>query len=309
MKRLVKSSACRHSTSRPHGLTYAGRKWKRTSEVHLKLCTDAIACSALLQGRCGCSGFFLRGASLWEWKPRCQQRRLVVSSLLHARLEEAWLYGGCGQMSTTDASLHVLVCVQHVKEPIPGLYISTQQLDAPGDIKAIHCPPQRACSTQAAAPSASNISTSLSKQLFRIITLGWHSRAPTTPRPSTPLPLPLPLLIHSVSIRRRLCVRFEEVGSCSRRLHSAWRLPRSRARVPVVCLHLPHLHHHHHQNISRGCSFPISSAQTPRPSTESLACPHTSAVFAPHLFSSRLFSALFLHHFFLTNTHQWPHSL
>jgi ribosomal protein L37AE/L43A len=142
---------------------------ERANKIYLKSCASSFAFSALLQGRCGCIVIFAGSKPL--------EVEATLPTEAPCRLEtdtrptkEVWRCSGCGQTYTTEASLHVYVRMQRSWEPIPGVPITTRVLYAPGDIKAMRCPPQQVCSTHAAASSASNISPLLSKQLFRSIT-------------------------------------------------------------------------------------------------------------------------------------------
>ena len=122
---------------------------------------------------------------------------------------------------------------------------------------------------------------------------GENEAAPFIP-PSSPLlssPCLSAIAITPVSF-------LSKVSSFSHRLNAGWRLPQWRARLPFVCeaAVAPHLH----QNI---LTTVLSSSATPG------RHPEYCISLLPAYTWCLLFSSLFLHHFFLTNTHQWPHSL
>lgn len=192
--------------------------------------------------------------------------------------------------------------MQRSKQHIPGLYISMQFLHATAVIKAVHCPPQE----ETVYPlqrrrqarywhhyhnSSSRIFHRILRQVQQILGRT-HETVHFKVR-------------HCCCLFRRLFFNIASVsalkGEClSKTSHVRPGTCRGGERGCLLYILLPRLFtatkHHHDRSFpgaSPGCCLRGLSSRMP------------SDFFPSLLF----FSPLFLHTTFLTNTHQWPHSL
>ena len=125
--------------------------------------------SALLQGRCGCTGLAVVGAVCCKWKPECRIRRLSSEDRYTLISERHGRQRRMRVECTTEVTSQLCVRVQCSRSRIPGSYISRQHpLSSPGFLSST-LPLQQ---VHTAALSTSKKPASLSEQLSSALLKG-----------------------------------------------------------------------------------------------------------------------------------------
>jgi hypothetical protein len=239
-------------------------------------------------------------ASRWKQKPHRRWERLVVSRVLHAdsnrhdRAADAGRRAQPMQVHTSASICSVSRCASLAR---------TCQRGTPMHLGIIKRTLPTAASRQYTLCSFfrnHNIDIAIRTALLEhyiTLTPGRPAIHETETRSCN---FNSPLLVLFVSVSYCFLIDLKEVSSLARPpIFPRWLLL-WKTRLPVVCTPAASLHLHPNILIV-ALSTPAAPGRHPQ-STISL-CPHTSSVFSPPLFT------LSSHHFFLTNTHQWPHSL
>jgi hypothetical protein len=136
------------------------------SEKLLEGSSDAIDCSALLQGQCRCICFFCGEQAAQSGSLTTDRSALSSRECYTPVLNRLGRAADAGRGTRLMRARTSRIPMQRSKKLIPGSYILTQHLEALEVIKVVLRPLQRAGSTHSAASSSNTSLTSLSKQLF-----------------------------------------------------------------------------------------------------------------------------------------------